>query len=255
MILLRSLPSLFCLSSLLLVTECKCASLTNLAPRLIQPLEFAGFTVSQINSREGVTNLLNQKIRIGTDDPTAYDFLSRAGSNNITVQTVNQYRAGIKAGYSAYTTADISAESWFIEANIVLSFMERARPSAHSFFTANDLKLLPVSILNWNEGDERKELENDAGKGMTLKDCFAVKAKHPIHAFKQKDNTMTFSDNTCDYCVTELARGDSDRDGCEDALIMIATYYQGGSGRGYQTWVASRTGPIQTQLKLTEVAR
>ena len=109
--------------------------------------------------------------------------------------------------------------------------------------------------MNWNEGDERKELEKDATNGMTLKDYPAVKAKHPIHSLKQKDKTLTFSDNGCDYGVTELVRGDCDHDSYEDCLIMIATYYQGGSGRAYQTWVVSKTDVYQPQLELTGVAR
>jgi len=55
--------------------------------------------------------------------------------------------------------------------------------------------------------------------------------------------------------VQVMYRGDFDHDGSEDALIMIATYYQGGSGRVYQTFVVSRTDLKQRQLKLTNVAR
>jgi hypothetical protein len=41
---------------------------TNLiAPRLMQPLEFTDFTISDITS-EGASNLMSQKIKIGTDD-------------------------------------------------------------------------------------------------------------------------------------------------------------------------------------------
>ena len=40
-----------------------------IGPRLIEPLRFANFTVSQINSKDGITNLLNQKVYIGDWDP------------------------------------------------------------------------------------------------------------------------------------------------------------------------------------------
>jgi len=105
---------------------------------------------------------------------------------------------------------------------------------------ARFLEQLPVTVLDWN-GDEDKELKNDAAKGMTLKDYTAAKARRPIHKVKISGSTMTFSDDGCDYTVEELARGDFDHDGCEDSLISISTYYRGGSGRYFQTFVVSKT--------------
>jgi hypothetical protein len=222
---------------------------TNLiAPRLIKPLEFADFTVSDITS-EGASNLMSEKIKIGTDDPDSYNFLS-LNETNIQIETVNQYRAALKAGYTAFSTADMTTESWFIQANQVLDFMERAKPSKHSLFSAQNLKYLPVSLLNWNEWEEGERLKRDAEQGMTLRDCTSIFAKHHIHALKIKGNTMTFSDEGCHYCASELARGDLDGDGYEDALIMVTIYYRGGSGRGYETWVISKTDPKQRQLRL-----
>ena len=223
----------------------------SIPPHLIRPLEFADFTISEITSLLGVSNLWSQKIKIGTQEPDAYDFLSRNETNKIHVETVNEYRAGIKAGYGANTTADMATESWFIQADRVLSFMEQARPSQHSLFATKDLKYLPVSILNWTEKEAGDQLNQDAAKGQTLKDCTKANTKHHLHELKIKDHTMTFSDDACDYNVEELARGDFDHDSFEDSLILVATYYQGGSGRNYQAFVVSRTNSNQRQLKLT----
>ena len=222
-----------------------------IAPRLIEPLDFAYFTVSDIHGAEGASNLMSQKIRIGTDDPNAYQFLSKNGTNIIKVESVNEYRAAIKNGFAATSTADLTMEGWFLQADQVLSFMERAKPSKQSLFTAQDLKYLPVSLLNWTEGWEGRMLKDAAKNGMTLKDCTSPSSKHHIRSLKIKDNNMTFSDNGCDYYVRELARGDLDGDGYEDALVYISTYYQGGSGRFYQAYVVSRTDPKQGQLKLS----
>jgi hypothetical protein len=52
--------------------------------------------------------------------------------------------------------------------------------------------------------------------------------------------------------VTELARGDFDHDGFEDALVMVAQYYQGGSGRSYSFDVVSKTDSKQRVLKLID---
>ena len=88
----------------------------------------------------GASNLMSQKIRIGSDDPNAYQFLSKNGTNNIKVESVNEYRAAIKSGFAARTTADMTTEGWFLQVDHVLSFMERVKPSQHSLFTAQDLK-------------------------------------------------------------------------------------------------------------------
>jgi len=74
-----------------------------------------------------------------------------------------------------------------------------------------------------------------------------------IRSIKFKGNIMTFSDAGCDYAVQELARGDYDGDGYEDALVLISTNYQGGSGRFNQAYLVSKTGPKQRQLKLTKM--
>ena len=222
-----------------------------IAPRLNKPLDFANFTVADIHGAEGASNLMYQKIKIGTDDPNAYQFLSKNGTNNIKVESVNEYRAAIKNGFAATSTADLTMEGWFLQADQVLSFMERVKPSKHSLFTAQDLKYLPASLLNWTEGWEGKWLKEAAEKGMTLKDCTSFSSKHRIRSLKIKENNMTFSDDGCDYYVRELARGDLDGDGYEDVLILVATYYQGGSGRNYQAYVVSKTDPKQRQLKLS----
>ena len=221
-----------------------------IAPRLIEPLRFANFTVSQINSKDGITNLLNQKVYIGTDDPNAYLFLSKNETNFICTETVNEFRKAIKDGFAAKTTADMTAESWLLQDDQVLSFMERAKPSQHSLFSVTDYKYLPISLLNWTEGEEGERLKEAALNGMTLNDCTSIFAKHRIHSLKIKNNGMTFSDNGCDYAVQELARGDWDGDGYEDALVLVSTYYLGGSGRFYEVYVVSKN-PKLRQLKLS----
>lgn len=85
---------------------------------------------------------------------------------------------------------------------------------------------------------------------MTLNDCTGPTSKHQIHALKLKDNGIRFSDDVCDYDVSELCRGDLDGDGFEDALVMVATYYREGSGRAYQCWVVSKTVADKSQLEL-----
>jgi regulatory protein YycI of two-component signal transduction system YycFG len=143
-------------------------------------------------------------------------------------------------------------QSWFAQTAKTLDSMAKAQPSIHSLFDTKDFIFLPVSILNWNEIDQKKQLDDDAAKGMTLKDCTTSYCKHHIHSLKFKDSTMTFSDDGCDYVVSELARGDFDHDGYEDALIMTATYYQSGSGRDYRFYIVSKTDRKKRALQLAD---
>ena len=223
------------------------------APRLMRPLEFATFTVTDIVSQVEASNLMSQKVFVGDNRPDAYLIL---GTNfdgpRIRTETVNEYKAAIKAGYGPYNTFEITMQSWFKQPAEILDFMAKAQPSIHSQFQTKDLKYLPVSLLNWNDTDQKKQLDDDAAKGMTLKDCTTSYSKRHIHGLKLKDNTMTFSDDGCDYVITELARGDFDHDEYEDALIMISTYYQGGSGRSYSFYVVSKTDTKQKALQLAD---
>jgi hypothetical protein len=237
------------------VTYTQDSSQTNqlIAPRLIQPLEFASFTVSDIHSQQGASNLMSLKIKVGSEASDAYEFMTTKGdAPRIRVETVNEYKAAIKAGYSPCNTFEVTMESWFKTACATLNFMAQAQPSRHSYLDKRFLERLPVTVLNWN-GAEGDELKQDAAKGMTLKDRTAAKAQRHIHKLKVAGNTMTFSDAGCDYSVSELARGDFDSDGNEDALITVALYHQGGSGRGYAMYVVTSTDGNQRQLKLIDL--
>jgi len=229
------------------------AGATPTPAHITEPLRFAKFTVYATNKSPDIKNLINAKVYIGTDNSTAYLFLSKNETNYIRTETVKKYRAAIKAGFAARSTADLSSESWFLQVDQILSFMERARPSRHSLISVKDFKYLPVSILNWNEGEEEKQLSAAALKGMTISDYATPHSNHPVHSIKFKGNIMTFSDAGCDYAVQELARGDYDGDGYEDALVLISTNYQGGSGRFNLAYLVSKTDPKQRQLKLTKM--
>lgn len=195
---------------------------------------------------------MSQKISVGDNGTDAYEIL---GTNwegaRLHVESVDDYERALKAGYRPFNTFEISMASWFETTAKTLDFMAQAQPSKRSLFKTNDLKYLPVSILNWNGSEEKKQLDDDAAKGMTLEDCATNHPEHRINHLKFKDSSMTFSDDDCDYHVTELARGDFDHDGFEDSLIMVAQYYQGGSGRSYTFYVVSRTDRKYRALKMT----
>ena len=152
----------------LLIVGCKTApgpesQTSTIAPHLVKPLEFADFTVSTITS-EGASNLMSQKIKAGSDDPDAYNFLTTNwDSARIRVETVNEYEAAIRAGYFPYNNIEIAMESYFKSASSTLTFMQQARPSSHSYLSKHYLTELPVTVLYWT-GDEQDKLQKDAGR-------------------------------------------------------------------------------------------
>ena len=256
---LGSRPCLFgfLLSTLLIASGCKSIHTTPdtvLAPHLVSPLEFAEFTVADIRSAEGATNFMSQKISVGGNSPDAYEILAKnAGATRIHVETTSQYLAALKDGYAALNTYEITMESFFETTAAVLEFMSEAKPSHQSYLGNNVLKRIPVSVLSWNDGEERGKLDRDSGAGLTIHDCTASYVRRRISDFKIKDHTATFSDDTCNYWIKELARGDYDHDGIEDELLMVGTYYQGGSGRGFEFYIASRTDPQKRTVTVTGV--
>ena len=248
---------------LLIVVGCKTtpintAQTSPIPPRLIEPLKFVNFTVSQINSLEGISNLMSAKVSIKQDSVLGdYDWASFTGSPGTTnhAETINEFRAGVEHDFSARYPFDRIKYNIFKSVSDALDFMAKAKSSKANYLPGNYCQELPVSILAGNLGsDDWEQIINDAGKGMTLKDY--AKTGHPnlITDIRTAGNTLTFYDtgNKCDYVVKELARGDVDEDGCEDVLIAVSMLNQDGNGGYYQAYVVSRTDPKQRQLKLVE---
>jgi hypothetical protein len=118
---------------------------------------------------------------------------------------------------------------------------------------------LPVTVLecslNCCEGDVSDKyeiiLKRDAEKGKTLKDYAGFFASIHVTKFKEQGNTLSFYDSDFEvgYYIKEIARGDLNGDGVEDALIEIGWHTEGTMGGSY-TEVVTRIGP---DLKLKRV--
>ena len=255
--LIKSRLSIVFLLIELVLTGCKTTSVTtqtsSLAPRLIEPLRFADITVQQVNSERGITNLLNQRVYAGIEDPTpeCYDWVRLSDqTNTFRAETIREFRASIEHDFYDRTTQDRIRYQWFESASDILAFLEKAQASQHSYLNKGYLLELPVSILgsslNSQEGDVsdkyEKILKLDSERGKTLKDYARLFA--PIHITKVelKNSTLSFYDSEfeIEYYITELARGDWDGDGNEDALIEFG-WHTGGTLGGSFTRIVTRT--------------
>jgi hypothetical protein len=259
-----------------------------IAPRLNDPIEFDGFTVSQFSSQAEAKRLMTQKLKssgtyytVGQDangkeimtPHDGFDFFQYPDGHRIRTETVGQFvhacehdRANslddTNKSYSA-TTADIEAEMAMGNIRDKLEFMTKVQPYVHSYLTGNYLKDLPVDVLtsslNACDGETtdkyEKILKRDAEKGKTLKNyCWFFAPLH-LTKVKEEGNTLSFYDATMeiDYYIKEIGRGDVDGDGNEDALIEIGWHTQGTMG-GSWTCVVTRTAN-QGQLQILKPVR
>ena len=211
----------------------------SIAPCIIEAVEFKNGKLVGAVPRASLSGWWNAKLKLGSDDPDAYEFLTieKNGENQkIRVETCQQYTNAIGQGAIAFTTADMVMEGYFASAVSTLQFMGKALPSTNAL-PDNFLSQLPLSLLSWNGSDERVQIEADTRSGKTLKDYVRM---GKVTGFKSKLHGLTFAANGRDFTVSEQARGDWNGDGAEDALIQVAWHYQGGSGFGVEQYVFAK---------------
>lgn len=238
----RAITTLLCASGLLLFDGCATPLSTQpqpTAPSVVAAIEFVGTNLIGAAPNPQLADWWNLKLKIGSDAPDAYFFLISTNdqSERIHVETCQQYTNAINKGAYAPTTADMAMDSWFVRAVAVLKFMEKAQPSQH-LLPDDFLNRLPVSFVGWNGSDEEAQLNRDTIRGVTLKDY--VRSKR-VAKFKAQNHSLHFQTDAKNFAVEELACGDWDGDGFEDALVFITWHYRGGSGVGYELYVVKRS--------------
>jgi hypothetical protein len=140
--------------------------------RIVANIEFTSATFTGPVPKTELATWWNTKLKIGSEDPDAYEFLTistNGKQTKVKVQTCAEYTNAILQGSYSLTTADMAMDSWFFRAAGILRFMEKAhlsrRPLSSDFLTR-----VPVSILDWNGSDEEAQINADTRKGMTLND-------------------------------------------------------------------------------------
>lgn len=234
----------------------------SISVRLLAPLKFARFTVRTNLNSAAVATLMREKVKIGSDDPDAYEFLVLPSSPSTTppndplsflttgerihVETVEQYLAALKRGAGSLTTFDITMDGWFRPTAATLKFLSQAKESRHSLLPVKLLEQLPVNIVGYPDSDQERELDEAAAKGITLRDYRRI---GKFHRFKATSTSLQFNTEIKSYHLTELARGDFNGDGFEDSLVEVSWRYLEGTGRSVDQLLAER--PSTQPLKVT----
>ena len=211
---------------------------TQIKPRIVNPMEFVGLTVSNLDEVEDLNNLFNEKPSMLGQE--SYFFLRQDfddAESYIRTETVTQYLDAIKDGAAAFTTYDLAMQGFFMEIADTLLFLTEAKPSKFSLIS-DDLMDLPVFILPWVGSEERIRHQTDGEKGMTLRDYYK---QGRITKVEKEPYGIRFEipDRFVVY-YSENARGDYDRDGYEDLQIFKSVRYMHGSGFYFGSHIVHR---------------
>jgi len=208
--------------------------------------------VSTNLTKAAATTLMGEKVKVGSADDDAYNFLalpaSSTANNNpaqppglpatgqrIRVETVEHYVEALKRGASPFTSFDFATDTWFRPTAATLLFLSQADESPRSSlpkdFPTKLLYSLPVRFLNYRSAGNEADL--------TL--------RHYPHSdklwiFNSDQISIQFEFNGKRYYLTEMARGDFNRDGFEDSLVAIQWHYVEGSGAGVELLLVEAVG-------------
>ena len=211
---------------------------TQIKPRIVNPLEFVGLTVSSLGDVRDVNNLFHEKLSMGGQDGHVFLRLDHDDDESyVPTETVAQYMARVSRGAGAMTTYDITMDGFFEATLPTLLFLRESKPSKFSLISDNLLDL-PVSILPWAGSEERIRHQTDAEKGMTLGD---YSKQGRITKVEKDPYGISFEiPDRFKIHLNDQARGDYDGDGYEDCLIFKGVHYIGGSGRYFGSYIVHR---------------
>ena len=234
--------------------------------RILTPLAFDRFTKTGPITRAEANSLFREKVKLDSKDADDYVFLVLPATppavrnptvppalpvvgQRVRVETVAEYLAALKRGAAPFTTFDQAVDEEFQTTATTLKFLSQSVESRHSLLPAKLLAELPVTVLGYNDSDQKRELLNAAAKGTTLRD-YSQSGK--LQRFVSTATTSKFESPNRTYLLIELARGDFDADGFEDSLVEVNWRYGDGTGLGCSIFLVQRVEgkPLTVQLFL-----
>ena len=224
-----------------------------IAPGVITPIAFVRFKAVGDVSRKRAGQLMNQKLKIGSDEKGAYEFLAVQDGDHYKpygrTETVSQYMKAIRNGAEPIGCFGNSMDSFFTHATATLMYLKQAKPSKKNLMDHSSLLDLSVSFLNWRGSDEKQLLAKQAKAGFTLR---KFKRSGKIVNVKIGRNWLDFDYGGCYYSIRWMAHGDINGDGVEDRLIGVGVAYIGGTGRYYSSYLVTKKQAKQASLKVDD---
>lgn len=193
----------------------------------------------KLKSLGDIDSLLDKPVDMYADEKAASLVLtSPDGKTRREVRTPREYLGLLDKGYYAFTTIDMTMESWFIVASMPITHLKRARPSQKSFVSAfrlsdDPLKHLPPTLGSF--GDDFESAQEAAKSGKTWKDLYPQTKVRVID-----QHQVEMSDECMKHRIELVAWGDFNIDGVEDLLVHVCDYAVGGTFRSYGYVVLTR---------------
>lgn len=210
-----------------------------------------------LKSIDDIEKKLDEPVWVGSDRDKLEMTNPDDETIKVTVKTSREYLDLKAKGYYAYSTYDLSMESWFKDKANTLVFLKNARPANKSFIenykiTDDPLKNIPANLgLFLCSGDEERRVEDAMVKGQTWKEIY----KGSVVSVKNKER-IVIKDECQLADISEIARGDFNGDGVEDILLFIAYHILEGSGRSYRHYMLTRLSEdgtlVATEKKVNE---
>lgn len=201
------------------------------------PLQFAEGDVKGCITPVAAERLLDRPLAMGENRNKEGVALTHPKdmSRHRQVTTCRQYDEATAQGWYALTTYDISMESFFNKACALVDALAKAAPARRSF-----IKEPRVSIGNMDvvSASVLKGFVPTGDAGATIGTLVRAGS---VTVEKRESNILELSSNGFVAQLEEMARGDFNGDGTEDILIFSAIHAQGGSFRGYEAKILSRT--------------
>jgi hypothetical protein len=198
---------------------------------LYQPLIFEDGKIEGCINKKELDSLLNRKVQIGSSDSDAYEFLSKGdkGDERIRVENCSQYVEAKAKGFTAFSTFDMSMESFFIRTWTVLVGLKKSSPPKKDYMNIKsypELDKFPAFLLPVAIQSEANELMSE---GRSFRDY--IKSGDIKINKSEKSFSIIYRDMDKDFEL--VAKSDFNHDGYADMLIFTASHSLSGSWRAY----------------------
>ena len=201
--------------------------------RLFGDLEVVGAPKGPLPSNKA-TELLQEKLP-DRGSPEMDDFLQLPDGRRVRVTTGAEYLAAIRRGAYPATTLDFHRDGAVSRTVGTLEFVRKAVPAQRSALPSDLSKCMPVRFLWWGDGGTPPDIERADRQGAPISNRVGSLR---VSITKNSAHSTTFDASGLRRIrVDELARGDVDRDGSEDALIQVISTMPGGTYYAAQLWV------------------
>ncbi len=148
----------------------------------------------------------------------------------VTARTCKEWAAAVDAGGYAYTTLDMTMESWFVDASARLAMVPVLLPSRHSAFASQPFRAYAPALSEYRMYAAASRLRRS-----TTPDRITS-------SVKGDEFSCVLVDSEWEETLRVVARGDYNGDGWEDLLVSSAEHALSGSGRRYRWAVYTQVG-------------